>query len=62
MILKVQGKTKVFYGQEHRSGESTMTVRVVNYQLLAVMLLTHELTDWPIDWLLPSSFTGQYHP
>ena len=32
---KVKGK--VFYGQEHPSGESTTTECGVNYQLLAVM-------------------------
>ena len=37
--LKGKGNGKVFNGQEPLTGESTTTVRGVNYQLLAVMLL-----------------------
>ena len=35
--LNIKGKGKVFYGQEHPSGESTTTECGFNYQLLAVI-------------------------
>ena len=37
IILICKGKSKVFYGQEPLSGESTTTECGVNYQLLAVI-------------------------
>ena len=43
-LLKLEGKkSKVFYGQEPPSGESTTTECGVNYQLLAVIT---EAAQW----------------
>ena len=40
---KTESKGKVFYGQEHPSGESTTTECGFNYQLLAVIT---EVAQW----------------